>query len=113
MSGSERREQEIDFVVGDQLFGELAGTLAVGLVIVLDQLDLGLVPPTLMPPAALTFASHIFQTTSCFLASSASGPVSASGAPNLIVGGLRRRQRSGAGRNARGENECAGKSGDC
>src|SRR5262249_47641993 len=38
-----------------------------------------------MPPAALTLSSHIFQTTSCFLASSASGPVSASGAPILIT----------------------------
>src|SRR5713226_7143529 len=38
-----------------------------------------------MPPAALTFVSHILQTTSCFLASSASGPVSASGAPILIT----------------------------
>src|SRR5258708_13589489 len=38
-----------------------------------------------MPPAALTFLSHIVQTTSCFLASSASGPVSASGAPSLIT----------------------------
>src|SRR5262245_35127321 len=38
-----------------------------------------------MPPAALTLSSHIFQTTTCFLASSASGPVSASGAPILIT----------------------------
>src|SRR5712691_5678924 len=42
-----------------------------------------------MPPAALTFVSHIFQTTSCFLASSASGPVSASGAPILITSAAR------------------------
>src|SRR5580704_5324676 len=38
-----------------------------------------------MPPAALTLSSHIFQTTSCFLPSSASEPVSASGAPILIT----------------------------
>ena len=38
----ERGQQEIDLVVGDELFGELGGALAVRLVIVLDQLDLRL-----------------------------------------------------------------------
>ncbi len=44
VSGSERREQEIDLVAGDELFSELAGALSVGLVVVFDQLDLQFLP---------------------------------------------------------------------
>src|SRR5437763_2532600 len=41
-----------------------------------------------MPPAALTFSSHILKVTSCFLASSETAPVSPSGAPILMSAAL-------------------------
>ena len=62
-----------------------------------------MVPPTLMPPAALTLSSHIFQVTSCFLASSAMAPVSASGAPILMSAALAPAVDERADRNACGQ----------
>ena len=64
-----------------------------------------------MPPAALTLSSHIFQTTCCFLASSASGASQREWRSDLDVGGPCGRRPIVRCRNARGDDRCAGTSG--
>jgi hypothetical protein len=110
VSGPEWGEQEIDLVVGDQLFGELGGALAVRLVIVLDQLDLGLGAPDIDAAGRVDLRQPHLPDHLLFLGLVGERPRERKRRPDLHVRGLRCRRQNTAGRNACGEDECAGKS---
>jgi hypothetical protein len=114
VSGSERREQEIDLVAGDELFGELAGALPIGLVVVLDQLDLQLLPADIDAAGGIDLRQPHLPGDVLLLGLVRERAGERQRRSELDhVGGVGGGRRDPDHGNARGENDCAGISSGC